>query len=48
MCGVCQRETLGRARSEERGGGVVSPNATNFGEEVEPVMFDSLSPVAPA
>ena len=24
------------------------PNATNFREEVEPVVLDSLSPVAPA
>ena len=48
VCGVCQRETLGRARSEERGGCVATPNATNLGEKVEPVVLDSLSPVAPA
>jgi hypothetical protein len=36
------------ARSEERGGCIVPPNATNFREEVEPVVLDSLSPVAPA
>ena len=42
------RETLGRARSEERGGCVAPPNATNFCEEVEPVVLDSLSTIAPA
>ena len=48
-CGVSLiRETLGQARSEERGGCVAPPNATNFCEEVEPVVLDSLSPVAPA
>ena len=48
FCVVCLRETLGRARSEERGGCVAPPSATNFGEKVELVVLDSLSPVAPA
>ena len=47
-CCVCLRETLGRARSQERGGCVAPPNATNFGDKVEPVVLDSLSSVAPA
>ena len=41
-------EKLGRARAEERGGCVAPPNATNFGEKVERVVLDSLSPVASA
>ena len=36
------------ARSEERGGCIAPPNAKNFGEEVEPVVLDSLSSVASA
>ena len=36
------------ARSEERGGCIAPPNATNFREKVEPVVLDSLSSVAPA
>ena len=36
------------ARSEERGGCIAPPNATNFGEKVEPVVLDSLSSVASA
>ena len=35
------------ARSEERGGCIAPPNATNFREKVEPVVLDSLSSVAP-
>ena len=36
------------ARSEERGGCIAPPNATNFGEKVERGVLDSLSSVAPA
>ena len=42
------RVTLGRARSEERGGCIAPPNATNFGEKVERVLLDSLASVASA
>ena len=40
------RVTLGRARSEERGGCIAPPNATNFGEKVERARL--LSSVEPA
>ena len=43
---VGRSEKRSGARPEERGGCVVKRNATNFGEEVEPVVLDSLLPVA--